>query len=61
LSYERLRIIYTKAKDFDAAIRVCTRFLEVFGEKPNDKCSNFEKHIEKLTQKKQKEEQQGIQ
>ncbi len=49
--YERLRIIYTKRKDYEQAIRVCQTFVGLQNV-PADKKAQFKEHIQKLRQKR---------
>lgn len=48
--YERLRVIYTRRKDFEQAMRVCREFQNLNQRDPK-KTSHFAKHLEKLMTK----------
>lgn len=48
--YDRLRVIYTRRKDFDGAIRVCQQYIELSGEE--GKRGKFQEHLNKLYVKK---------
>ena len=48
--YERLRVIYTRRKDFVQAIRVCQAFINL-NQRDIKKTENFTKHLTKLLAK----------
>jgi len=49
--YERLRVIYTRRKDYVQAARVCQKFLSL-KQRDEKKTARFEKHLQKLLAKK---------
>jgi tetratricopeptide (TPR) repeat protein len=49
--YERLRIVYTKRKDFENAIRICQAYIKL-PHQNNGKKTKFEDYLKKLLEKK---------
>ena len=54
-AYERLRILYTKLKLYDDAIRICRRYLAMCDKNGWPQDSEFVGWIDKLEAKKRKE------